>query len=80
MTLQRMFTASRAAQLSLLALPARATTACTVCMSLRDYFAARAIDRMISLCTDRNDGWDAVAVAVGCYTLADAMLAERKAK
>jgi hypothetical protein len=46
-------------------------------MTMRDYFAAQAIPRMISLCEDRDGGWDEAAVAAGCYHLADAMLAER---
>lgn len=49
-------------------------------MSLRDYFAAKAIDRMICKCEDRNGGWDPVSVAVGCYAVADAMLKAREAK
>lgn len=47
-------------------------------MSLRDWFAAQAIQRMISLCEDRDGGWDPVAVASGCYAIADAMLDYRK--
>jgi hypothetical protein len=46
-------------------------------MTLRDYFAAQAIPRMIRLCENRDGGWDPVAIAVGCYHVADAMLAER---
>jgi len=47
-------------------------------MDLRDYFAAKAIPRMVSLCQDRDGGWDPVAVAVGCYEIADAMIEARK--
>lgn len=47
-------------------------------MTLRDYFAARAMDRMISLCEDADGGWDYDTVAEGCYRLADAMLRARK--
>ena len=46
-------------------------------MSLRDYFAAKAISTMIHMCEDRDGGWDPVAVAVGCYAVADAMLKVR---
>lgn len=45
--------------------------------TLRDRFAMAALDRMISLCEDQNGGWDPVAVAAGCYAMADAMMAER---
>jgi hypothetical protein len=48
-------------------------------MSLRDYFAAQAIDRMICKCEDQDGGWDPAAVAAGCYELADAMLEHRNA-
>lgn len=47
-------------------------------MSLRDYFAAQVMDRMISLSTDADGGWSADNVARGCYNLADAMLEARK--
>lgn len=47
-------------------------------MTLRDYFAARAMDRMTSLCEDRDGGWNEDTVAAGCYRLADAMLRARK--
>ena len=47
-------------------------------MSLRDWFAGQAIDRMISLCQDRDGGWDVHAVAAGAYQLADALLEARK--
>lgn len=45
--------------------------------TLRDRFAMAALDRMISLCEHPNGGWDPVAVAAGCYAMADAMMAER---
>lgn len=45
-------------------------------MSLRDWFAGQAIDRMLTL-SSNDEQWDPAAVAVGCYLLADAMLAER---
>lgn len=48
-------------------------------MSVRDYFAAQAIDRIISLSQDRDGGWDADSVAAGCYAVADAMIAYRDA-
>jgi len=47
-------------------------------MSLRDYFAAKAIDTMIPLCETRDGSWDPVSVAAGCYAVADAMLDYRK--
>lgn len=47
-------------------------------MSLRDWFAGHAIERMISLCGNDDAGWDPVAVAAGCYAVADAMLEYRK--
>lgn len=46
-------------------------------MSMRDWFASQVMDRMMCLCQDRDGGWDAAAVAAGCYQVADAMLAER---
>lgn len=48
-------------------------------MSLRDWFAGQVMSHMISLTEDAHGGWDPVAVAVGCYALADAMIAERAA-
>lgn len=47
-------------------------------MTLRDYFAAKAIDRMICLSSDNEGGWDPAAVAAGCYAVADAMLEYRR--
>jgi len=47
-------------------------------MTLRDYFAAKAMDRMISLSEDSDGGWNDDTVATGCYRLADAMLRARK--
>jgi hypothetical protein len=46
-------------------------------MSLRDYFAAHVMERMISLSSDQDGGWDVNNVAHGCYQLADAMLRAR---
>lgn len=45
---------------------------------LRDYFAAQAMPHLISLSSNRDGEWDTVAVAVGAYQMADAMLAARK--
>lgn len=47
-------------------------------MTLRDYFAAKAIDRMICLSSDNEVGWDPASVAAGCYAIADAMLEYRR--
>jgi len=47
-------------------------------MSLRDWFAGMCLSRMISLCEDRNGGWEPSTVAVNAYALADAMIAERR--
>lgn len=46
-------------------------------MSLRDWFAGRAMERVLLLSQDADGGWDPVAVAVGCYMLADAMIGQR---
>lgn len=46
-------------------------------MSLRDYFAAQVMDRMISLSMDGDGAWSTENVAAGCYNLADAMLQAR---
>ncbi len=46
-------------------------------MTLRDWFAGMCMNTMIQKSSD-DGGWDHVAVAVGCYLLADAMLTERK--
>jgi hypothetical protein len=48
-------------------------------MSLRDYFAAQVMERMISLSVDADGGWHPDTVASGCYVLADAMLRARSA-
>lgn len=48
-------------------------------LSLRDYFAAQVMDRMISLSIDHDGGWSVENVAAGCYNLADAMLKAREA-
>lgn len=48
-------------------------------MTLRDYFAAHAITTMIYKSEDCDGGWSPDTVAAGCYALADAMLAARKA-
>jgi len=52
----------------------------TLCdgMSLRDYFAAQSIHPMIQQSRGDDGAWDPVAVAVGCYVLADAMIEARK--
>lgn len=48
-------------------------------MTLRDWFAGQAIEVVTNL-SQRGDGsWDANDVAAGCYSIADAMLAARKA-
>jgi hypothetical protein len=39
-------------------------------MSLRDYFAAQVMERMISLSVDADGGWHPDTVASGCYVLA----------
>ena len=46
-------------------------------MTLRDWFAGRAMAEMIRLSTDSEGGWSAENVAYGCYNLADAMLIAR---
>lgn len=46
-------------------------------MSLRDWFAGQAMDRMISLSQNQDGSWHPESVAAGCYALADAMLALR---
>lgn len=48
-------------------------------MSLRDYFAAAAINQAVSLCSSRDGNHDPAATAVCCYDIADALLAERGA-
>lgn len=47
-------------------------------MSLRDYFAAKALPACISLAQHHDGGWDDVAVAVSAYAVADAMIEARK--
>jgi hypothetical protein len=47
-------------------------------LSLRDWFAGRAIEVMVRMSGDGDGGWDPAAVAVGCYLIADALLAERQ--
>jgi hypothetical protein len=44
-------------------------------MSLRDYFAAKALQGLLA---DPNNGWQDVEYAEAAYTLADAMLESRK--
>jgi hypothetical protein len=46
-------------------------------MTLRDYFAAKAMPTMISMCQYADGAWDHATVAQNAYALADAMLAER---
>ena len=46
-------------------------------MTLRDYFAAKALPTMISMCQYADGEWDHGTVAQNAYALADAMLAER---
>jgi hypothetical protein len=52
-------------------------------MTLRDYFAAQALIGLMAACADKTvkEGKDAnevaAGVAIACYSLADAMLAER---
>ena len=45
-------------------------------MSLRDYFAARFMERAQSIC-ETNEGWDFENAAQCAYGMADAMLQER---
>lgn len=47
-------------------------------MTLRDYFAAKAMPQLISLCQDGDGAWSHDVVAQNAYALADAMLAERE--
>lgn len=47
-------------------------------MTLRDWFAGRAIALMMSRCQDQDGGWHPATVAAACYALADAMLEERR--
>ena len=46
-------------------------------MTLRDYFAAKAMQGMVASCV--NNGFDDDLMAVGSYRLADAMLKAREA-
>jgi hypothetical protein len=50
-------------------------------MSLRDYFAAKALQGLLTanveICTDNMPDIDPAAAAGNCYRFADAMLAER---
>jgi hypothetical protein len=47
-------------------------------MSLRDYFAAQAIEIMVQKSEDAHGGWSEDTVAVGAYAIADAMIEARK--
>ena len=47
-------------------------------MSLRDWFAGMALLTLINKSENRDGGYDPITVAVGCYTIADAMLSQRK--
>lgn len=47
-------------------------------MTLRDYFAAKALPTCISLAQNRDGGWDAISAATAAYAVADAMLEERE--
>lgn len=46
-------------------------------MTLRDYFAAKAMQGLLASRTDRATHWSKIDDADYCYKLADAMLAER---
>lgn len=46
-------------------------------MTLRDYFAAKVMPTMVSMCQYADGEWDHGTVAQNAYALADAMLAER---
>lgn len=46
-------------------------------MSLRDYFAAKAMPSALSASASSDGSYDYVAAAVGAYAVADAMLLER---
>jgi len=48
-------------------------------MSLRDWFAGRALPQALAASATRED-YDYVAAAIGAYQIADAMLAERTAE
>ena len=47
-------------------------------MSLRDWFAGMALLTLINKSENRDGGYDPIAVAVGCYAIADAMLSQRE--
>lgn len=46
-------------------------------LSLRDYFAAAALNAVVAYWQDPDDILDTPAIAVDCYKISDAMLAER---
>jgi hypothetical protein len=46
-------------------------------MTLRDYFAAKAMQAMVASPAYYIDGWAQSDIAVQSYQMADAMLAER---
>lgn len=50
-------------------------------MSLRDYFAAKAMQGIVAACGDRDGGvaYDETTVAASAYEMADAMLMARSA-
>jgi len=47
-------------------------------MTLRDYFAAKAMQAMVNSGTYETGGWDQRDIAIQSYQMADAMLAERE--
>ncbi len=49
-------------------------------MSLRDWFAGKALHFALSSSTDRDGSYDYVAAAIGAYAIADAMLLERESE
>ena len=56
----------------------RVTSECVGGMSLRDYFAAKALPSTLSASASRDGSYDYVAAAIGAYMVADAMLKERE--
>lgn len=46
-------------------------------LTVRDYFAAKAMPNLIGLCMDGDGAWSADNVAQCAYNLADAMIAAR---
>ena len=46
-------------------------------MSLRDYFAAKAMPSALAASSSSSGNYDYVAAAIGAYAVADAMLVER---